>query len=134
MHIDLLSGIFSFITYSLNYWLSLKLFNCYADKEVMFGLDHFWFIVALKVVSWILQFVGHGVFEKRKPALLSNIFTTMVAPDFVTIELLYYIIGHNKTEIQKANVSIEADIAEYRGEGFAAGHKASAKKDKKKNR
>ncbi len=29
------------------------------------------------ILSWVMQFVGHGVFEGRKPALLDNIFQGM---------------------------------------------------------
>ncbi len=29
-------------------------------------------------LSWILQFVGHGVFEKRAPALLTSLFQSLV--------------------------------------------------------
>lgn len=34
-----------------------------------------------------MQFVGHGVFEKRKPALMDNISQILNAPMFVMIEL-----------------------------------------------
>jgi len=40
--------------------------------------------------------------------------TTLVAPDFVFIELMYYIFGHNKDAITKANVEIESDIKKYK--------------------
>jgi len=36
--------------------------------------------VVLFVVGWILQFVGHGVFEKRAPAFSSNVMHLMVGP------------------------------------------------------
>jgi uncharacterized membrane protein YGL010W len=31
------------------------------------------FAIALNLASWIAQFIGHGVFEKRAPALFSNL-------------------------------------------------------------
>lgn len=31
------------------------------------------FAIALNVASWIAQFIGHGVFEKRAPALFNNL-------------------------------------------------------------
>ncbi|ORY75812.1 DUF962 domain-containing protein [Protomyces lactucae-debilis] len=41
-------------------------------------------------LSWIMQFVGHGVFEGRKPALLDNIFQAFyAAPFFVLLEVLF---------------------------------------------
>lgn len=31
------------------------------------------FAIALNVASWIAQFIGHGVFEGRAPALFTNL-------------------------------------------------------------
>ena len=43
-----------------------------------------WLTLALAagvfVVGWILQFVGHGVYEKRAPAFLGNLVHLMVGP------------------------------------------------------
>ncbi|KAJ2558066.1 hypothetical protein EV175_000977 [Coemansia sp. RSA 1933] len=42
------------------------------------------------VVAWVAQFVGHGVFEKRAPALLDNLLQALVmAPFFVFLETLF---------------------------------------------
>jgi len=44
----------------------------------------------LHVVSWIAQFLGHGLAEKRAPALLDNLLGAVVlAPFFVHLELLF---------------------------------------------
>lgn len=41
-----------------------------------------------QVACWVAQFVGHGVFEKRAPALLDNLFQAIfMAPLFVVIEV-----------------------------------------------
>ena len=50
----------------------------------------FWINVALFVVGWILQFVGHSVYEKRQPAFLTNAMHLLVGPlwilnDFVGV-------------------------------------------------
>ncbi|CCE63552.1 hypothetical protein TPHA_0F00660 [Tetrapisispora phaffii CBS 4417] len=40
--------------------------------------------------SWLFQFIGHGVFEKRKPALLDNLVQSLVlAPYFIFFEFLF---------------------------------------------
>jgi uncharacterized membrane protein YGL010W len=46
------------------------------------------------VVAWILQFIGHGVFEsnydftsERKPALLDSLPEILSAPLFVLVEI-----------------------------------------------
>ncbi len=38
----------------------------------LLGALPLWVNVALFVVGWILQFVGHSVYEKRQPAFLTN--------------------------------------------------------------
>jgi len=40
-------------------------------------------------MSWIAQFIGHGVFEKRAPALLDNLLYTLAAPLFIIVEILF---------------------------------------------
>ncbi|EJS43711.1 YGL010W [Saccharomyces arboricola H-6] len=46
--------------------------------------------LSLFVIGWIFQFVGHGVFEKKKPALFDNLVQSLVlAPYFIMFELLF---------------------------------------------
>jgi uncharacterized membrane protein YGL010W len=40
----------------------------------------FWLNVALFIIGWILQFVGHSVYEKRQPAFLKNALHLLVGP------------------------------------------------------
>lgn len=42
------------------------------------------------VAGWIAQFIGHGVFEQRAPALLTNLLFAGLAPFFVTFEILNF--------------------------------------------
>jgi len=51
-------------------------------------------IGAVHAFSWIAQFVGHGVFEGRKPALMDNLLQVFSAPLFVTMEVLF-LLGYN---------------------------------------
>jgi uncharacterized membrane protein YGL010W len=45
---------------------------------------------AIHVASWILQFIGHGKYEGRKPALLDNLVQSLfLAPLFVWYECLF---------------------------------------------
>lgn len=60
------------------------------------GLDRKWIELSLKtelamfVVGWVCQFIGHGFFEKKKPALLDNLVQSLVlAPYFILFELLF---------------------------------------------
>eukprot|EP00871_Galdieria_phlegrea_P001269 jgi/Galph1/2142/GphlegSOOS_G794.1 len=44
----------------------------------------------LNVTGWAAQFVGHGVFEKRRPALLDNLIQAFAtAPLFIVLEVLF---------------------------------------------
>ncbi len=42
-----------------------------------------WGVLAITVVAWALQFVGHYVFEKRSPAFFKNLVQLLVGPLFV---------------------------------------------------
>lgn len=56
--------------------------------------------IIIQVISWIAQFIGHGVAEGRAPALLDNIVGALVlAPFFVHLELLFKM-GY-RPELQK---------------------------------
>lgn len=41
------------------------------------------------VASWVFQFLGHGVWEKRRPALVDNLFQVFVAPMFLISEAAF---------------------------------------------
>ncbi|CAI4455326.1 AEL_collapsed_G0018810.mRNA.1.CDS.1 [Saccharomyces cerevisiae] len=46
--------------------------------------------LGLFTIGWIFQFVGHGVFEKRRPALIDNLVQSLVlAPYFIMFEFLF---------------------------------------------
>ncbi|CAI4039258.1 hypothetical protein SMKI_07G2390 [Saccharomyces mikatae IFO 1815] len=46
--------------------------------------------VSLFVIGWIFQFIGHGVFEKKRPALIDNVVQSLVlAPYFIMFEFLF---------------------------------------------
>jgi uncharacterized membrane protein YGL010W len=47
---------------------------------------------AVQVVAWIAQFIGHGVYERKAPALLDNLVQALfLAPLFVWLECLFMI-------------------------------------------
>jgi len=53
--------------------------------------------IIVHAVAWIAQFIGHGVFEGRAPALLDNIVGALVmAPFFVHLEVLFFL-GYKPT-------------------------------------
>lgn len=49
-----------------------------------------WWLGGINAVSWIAQFIGHGKFEGRAPALLDNLVQALfLAPFFVVFELMF---------------------------------------------
>merc|ERR1711953_970478 len=47
-------------------------------------------VLVFHVVAWIIQFIGHGVFEGRAPALLDSWDQAFItAPLFVFLEILF---------------------------------------------
>ncbi|KAI9651037.1 hypothetical protein NHQ30_001074 [Ciborinia camelliae] len=71
---------------------------------------------AVFVVSWIMQFIGHGSFEKRAPALLDNLVQALVlAPFFVFMELLF-IFGYRPELQKRIDAAVEKEIAKFKAE------------------
>ncbi|XVF43146.1 hypothetical protein PTKIN_Ptkin02bG0017100 [Pterospermum kingtungense] len=88
-----------------------------------FLADQLGFSLAWKVVlvvqlfCWIGQFIGHGVFEKRAPALLDNLVQALImAPFFVLLEALQSFFGYEPYPGFRAIVQakIEAEINEWK--------------------
>jgi uncharacterized membrane protein YGL010W len=70
----------------------------------------------LHITSWIAQFIGHGIFEKRAPALLDNLFQALVlGPIFVWLEVLFFF-GYRPDLKQRTDSMIEKEIARFHKE------------------
>jgi len=48
----------------------------------------FWANVALFILGWIFQFIGHSVYEKKKPAFLRNFVHLLVGPLWILNDLI----------------------------------------------
>ncbi|ESQ27713.1 hypothetical protein EUTSA_v10019143mg [Eutrema salsugineum] len=73
--------------------------------------------VASQLLCWIGQFLGHGVFEKRAPALLDNLVQAfLMGPFFVLLEVLQSVFSYEPYPGFKARVNskIESEIKEWR--------------------
>ncbi|KAB1208110.1 putative endoplasmic reticulum membrane protein C16E8.02 [Morella rubra] len=81
------------------------------------GFSLAWKVVLVaQLLCWTGQFIGHGVFEKRAPALLDNLAQAFVmAPFFVLLEALQSFFGYEPYPGFHARVQskIEADIHEW---------------------
>ncbi|POY72656.1 hypothetical protein BMF94_4484 [Rhodotorula taiwanensis] len=83
------------------------------------------------VASWIAQFVGHGKFEGRAPALLDSLLQSLVlAVFFVWLEVLFFL-GYRPQLFKRLQAKTGVAVAQYRKERAAkakasgAGNKAS---------
>ncbi|XP_075480471.1 2-hydroxy-palmitic acid dioxygenase MPO1-like isoform X2 [Primulina tabacum] len=74
-------------------------------------------VLASQLLCWTVQFIGHGVFEKRAPALLDNLAQAfLMAPFFVLLEALQSFFEYEPYPGFHARVKaeIDADIKEWR--------------------
>ena len=66
------------------------------------------------VASWIAQFVGHGVFEGRAPALLDNLVQAIfLAPFFVWMEILFAC-GYRPELHSRVEIAVQKEVERYR--------------------
>lgn len=72
--------------------------------------------IGVHIFSWIAQFIGHGVFEGRAPALLDNLVQAIfLAPFFVWLEILFAF-GYRPELKARLDQSVEKEIARYKAE------------------
>ncbi|CAH0019479.1 hypothetical protein V2G26_000771 [Clonostachys chloroleuca] len=71
------------------------------------------YAVAIHVTCWIFQFVGHGAFEGRAPALLDNIVQALfLAPMFVWLEILFFL-GYRPELQSRVNKKVREEVAKF---------------------
>ncbi|XP_058766026.1 2-hydroxy-palmitic acid dioxygenase mpo1-like [Vicia villosa] len=123
-------GFFFTVFYSLFYialdfkagsFVAVLTFLCWVSSSFVadsIGFELAWKIVlAAQLLCWTGQFIGHGVFEKRAPALLDNLAQAfLMAPFFVVLEILQTTIGYEPYPGFEANVKakIDANIKEWK--------------------
>ncbi|KAI0838986.1 DUF962-domain-containing protein [Hypoxylon sp. FL0890] len=79
--------------------------------------------IVVHVLSWLLQFMGHGVFEGRAPALLDNLIQAIfLAPLFVWLELLFKF-GYRRELQSRVGKAVEAEVAKFRKQKLATASK-----------
>merc|ERR1712045_674976 len=71
-------------------------------------------VIVFHVVMWIAQFIGHGVFEGRAPALLDSWQQAFItAPLFVVLEVLFFF-GYRKQFYEECMKEVEQNILEFK--------------------
>lgn len=75
-----------------------------------YGATANYWAAGLNIVSWIAQFVGHGHYEGRAPALLDNLVQALfLAPFFVWFEVLFFL-GYRPDLKRRLDLSVEQEI------------------------
>ncbi|KAI4117346.1 MAG: hypothetical protein LQ338_007567 [Usnochroma carphineum] len=79
-----------------------------------YGQTANYWALGLHVASWIAQFLGHGIFEGRAPALLDNLVQAFfLAPFFVWMEILFRL-GYRPELRQRLDVAVGREVQKYR--------------------
>jgi uncharacterized membrane protein YGL010W len=79
------------------------------------------------VASWIAQFVGHGKFEGRAPALLDNLVQALfLAPFFVWMEFLF-MLGYRPELKSRLDKAVLVEIEKFKKEKENGSANGSAK-------
>ncbi|KAK8325217.1 hypothetical protein V6Z11_A11G035300 [Gossypium hirsutum] len=80
------------------------------------GLQNLLVVLVSQLLCWTGQFLGHGMFEKRAPALLDNLVQAfLMAPFFVLLEVLRSLFGYEPYPgfHMLVNAKIKAEIKEW---------------------
>lgn len=87
-----------------------------------YGMTANYWAIGINVVSWLAQFVGHGVFEGRAPALLDNLVQALfLAPFFVWMEMLFWL-GYRPELKSRLDTAISQEVAKVKAQKAANGH------------
>lgn len=80
--------------------------------------------IATHIVCWLFQFIGHGAFEGRAPALLDNLVQAIfLAPLFVWLEMLFKF-GYRRELRQRVEKAVKLEVAKFRSKNAAKNGKA----------
>ena len=81
--------------------------------------------IGLHVASWVAQFVGHGIYEGRAPALLDNLVQAIfLAPFFVWLEILFFF-GYRPELKSRLEKAVKEDVTKFKaskGKKLVNGH------------
>ncbi|KAL9090740.1 MAG: hypothetical protein Q9159_001796 [Coniocarpon cinnabarinum] len=70
--------------------------------------------LGIHLISWVAQFIGHGKFEGRAPALLDNLIQAIfLAPFFVWLEALFWF-GYRPELRKRLDASVEQKISKFK--------------------
>ncbi|KAF2739232.1 DUF962-domain-containing protein [Polyplosphaeria fusca] len=78
-----------------------------------YGATANYWAAGVNVVCWIAQFIGHGKFEGRAPALLDNLVQALfLAPFFVWFEVLFAL-GYRPDLKRRLDAAVEKEVQKF---------------------
>ncbi|KAI9710677.1 MAG: hypothetical protein M1820_002510 [Bogoriella megaspora] len=79
-----------------------------------YGMTANWWLIGTQVICWVAQFIGHGAFEGRAPALLDNLVQALfLAPLFVWLEILFFF-GYRPELKARLDKSVEQELTKLK--------------------
>lgn len=91
-----------------------------------YGMKANYIALGIHIFSWIAQFIGHGIFEGRAPALLDNLVQALfLAPFFVWLEILFAF-GYRPELKARLDKAVQKEIEKYRKQKGEKGVAADA--------
>lgn len=79
-----------------------------------YGMTANYYAIGLHIFAWVAQFVGHGIFEGRAPALLDNLVQALfLAPFFVWLEVLFSL-GYRPELKARLDQSVAKEVAKFK--------------------
>ncbi|KAG6582850.1 uncharacterized protein IUM83_17361 [Phytophthora cinnamomi] len=84
-----------------------------AEGAQALGVHSLHAALAIHATAWILQFIGHGVFERRKPALFDSLDQALItAPMFVLLEILFPL-GYRPELYQRVTKQVRINVKNF---------------------
>lgn len=110
-----------------SYYFSLEPFATLFYAPILIGLNYaavlfvqnvpnaISYSIGIHVASWIFQFIGHGVFEGRSPALFDNLFQAFaLAPLFVWLEVLFTVVNYRPALQKSLKNKVAKEIKKFK--------------------
>lgn len=90
-----------------------------------YGMTANYWAIGIHISSWLAQFIGHGIYEGRAPALLDNLVQAIfLAPFFVWLEILFFF-GYRPELKSRLDQAVQREVSKFKagkGVGKANGH------------
>lgn len=82
----------------------------------IYGMKANYIAIGVHIASWLAQFIGHGIFEGRAPALLDNLVQAVfLAPFFVWLEVLF-MCGYRPELRSRLDQSVKLEVEKFKAE------------------